>query len=233
MTTPADTAFLAAIIAAPADDLPRLIYADYLDERGRSERAEFIRVQCELGNPFDAAKRCRRAGAVKCITGWQQSAWCPECVKTDALRRREAELLDAHARDWWPPLDPDYPVGWFFHRGFVARVTCGWDYWRRHAAAIRAATPLERVTLTSTMTRVSIAARHARTDGCEQTLGVVQAVCRANHGADFPMEVIARDILAAEYSGLAFYQPLSSGRLDERSMPEEQSYVAPYLNPWR
>jgi uncharacterized protein (TIGR02996 family) len=40
--------FLAAIRAAPDDDAPRLIYADWLDEHGEPERAEFIRVQCEL-----------------------------------------------------------------------------------------------------------------------------------------------------------------------------------------
>ena len=38
--------FLAAIVGRPDDDLPRLIYADYLDERGESPRAEFIRLQC-------------------------------------------------------------------------------------------------------------------------------------------------------------------------------------------
>lgn len=40
--------FIAAIIARPDDDLPRLIFADWLDENGETERAEFIRVQCEL-----------------------------------------------------------------------------------------------------------------------------------------------------------------------------------------
>jgi uncharacterized protein (TIGR02996 family) len=38
--------FLAAIVRRPDDDLPRLIYADYLDERGQAARAEFIRLQC-------------------------------------------------------------------------------------------------------------------------------------------------------------------------------------------
>jgi uncharacterized protein (TIGR02996 family) len=41
-------AFLAAILAAPDDDAPRLIYADYLDEQGECDRAEFIRVQVAL-----------------------------------------------------------------------------------------------------------------------------------------------------------------------------------------
>jgi uncharacterized protein (TIGR02996 family) len=41
-------ALLAAIRQAPDDDAPRLIYADWLDEHGQPERAEFIRVQVEL-----------------------------------------------------------------------------------------------------------------------------------------------------------------------------------------
>src|SRR4029078_1438463 len=40
-------AFLDAIIPEPDDDAPRLIYADWLEERG-DPRAEFIRAQCEL-----------------------------------------------------------------------------------------------------------------------------------------------------------------------------------------
>lgn len=42
-------ALLAAILEYPSDDLPRLIFADWLDENGESERGEFIRVQCKLG----------------------------------------------------------------------------------------------------------------------------------------------------------------------------------------
>ncbi|HKB06478.1 MAG TPA: TIGR02996 domain-containing protein [Gemmataceae bacterium] len=35
-----------AVLDAPDDDAPRLVYADWLDEHGEPERAEFIRVQC-------------------------------------------------------------------------------------------------------------------------------------------------------------------------------------------
>src|SRR5688572_25329619 len=44
-------ALLAAIVADPDDDLPRLAYADWLEENGNEadrDRAEFIRVQCQL-----------------------------------------------------------------------------------------------------------------------------------------------------------------------------------------
>lgn len=39
---------LAAVLAAPDDDGPRLVYADWLEENGDPERAEFIRVQIEI-----------------------------------------------------------------------------------------------------------------------------------------------------------------------------------------
>lgn len=40
-------AFLRAIFDASDDDTPRLVYADFLQENGEEERAEFIRVQVE------------------------------------------------------------------------------------------------------------------------------------------------------------------------------------------
>lgn len=41
-------AFLRAIFDAPDDDTPRLVYADFLQENSEEDRAEFIRIQCEL-----------------------------------------------------------------------------------------------------------------------------------------------------------------------------------------
>lgn len=51
-----DEAFLRAIVARPDDDIPRLIFADWLDDHGEAERAEFIRVQCALAK-LPAANR--------------------------------------------------------------------------------------------------------------------------------------------------------------------------------
>lgn len=55
-------ALLAAIRAQPDEDTPRLMFADWLQENGENERAEFIRTQVELARtppwePF--AVRCR------------------------------------------------------------------------------------------------------------------------------------------------------------------------------
>ena len=46
--SPEEMAFLRAIDATPEDDVPRLVYADWLDDRGHGMRAEFIRLQCEI-----------------------------------------------------------------------------------------------------------------------------------------------------------------------------------------
>ncbi len=43
-----EKAFLDAIAASPEDDAPRLVFADWLDEHGRPEEAELIRLQCRL-----------------------------------------------------------------------------------------------------------------------------------------------------------------------------------------
>ena len=37
-----------AIVARPEDDTPRLVYADWLEEHGRAEEAEFIRLDCKF-----------------------------------------------------------------------------------------------------------------------------------------------------------------------------------------
>jgi uncharacterized protein (TIGR02996 family) len=50
-------ALLAAVLDAPDDDAPRLVYADWLEEHGQPERAEFIRAQVERARlPEDAPR---------------------------------------------------------------------------------------------------------------------------------------------------------------------------------
>lgn len=69
-------ALLRAVCATPADDAPRLIYADWLEEHGNLARAEFIRAQIE-----------REA--------------CEEnTARFEELQAREKELLAAHAEEW-------------------------------------------------------------------------------------------------------------------------------------
>ncbi len=43
-----EQAFLQAICEAPEDDTPRLVYADWLEENGKADHADFIRTQLRL-----------------------------------------------------------------------------------------------------------------------------------------------------------------------------------------
>lgn len=95
-------AFVRAIIAAPDDDLPRLVFADWLDEHGEGELAEFIRVQCRLAHPFASC-------TPRCSHEYGHLLPC-EFGLRDGLRRRERELLIANMADWLLPSPTRFPV---------------------------------------------------------------------------------------------------------------------------
>jgi uncharacterized protein (TIGR02996 family) len=50
-TDPECAAMHAAIRAAPDDDLPRLVYADWLEEKGETARAEWVRLCLQTRGP--------------------------------------------------------------------------------------------------------------------------------------------------------------------------------------
>jgi uncharacterized protein (TIGR02996 family) len=110
---PDHDSFLAAILANPDDDLPRLVYADFLDEMcqpGAAARAEFIRVQCELERlPVGDD---RRAGLEK-----QERALLRKHADTWVADLLTAQVLAAH-----DPSDGGRLV-WQFRRGFLHAVT--------------------------------------------------------------------------------------------------------------
>jgi uncharacterized protein (TIGR02996 family) len=113
--------FLAAIAARPDDDLPRLIFADWLDEHGRGDRAEFIRLQC-------AAARGE-----------------PAALTPDA-RRRAADLEAAHRDEWLADLSHDvYHAA--FRRGFAEHVVLPTAAFMAAGAALRRRTPVRSVAL--------------------------------------------------------------------------------------
>lgn len=86
--------FLAEIRENPSDVTPRLIYADWLDERAEP-LAELIRVQCELAAKPRSDERC------------------------DELTERQRVLLHKHRRTWVSPLISSGIRNVRFRRGFV------------------------------------------------------------------------------------------------------------------
>ena len=94
MTT--EKALLAAIWNEPHDDTPRLVYADWLDEHDRPDRAEFIRAQVELAR----------------LDEWD------DADRIAALRAREGALWARHAAAWRTKLKKDVRAA-DFRRGFA------------------------------------------------------------------------------------------------------------------
>lgn len=118
-----------------ADDAPRLVYADWLDENGNSERAEFIRVQCELHTiaPLGIAIPGHLVG------------------RYDALRRRERELYERNRHLWEPSpsLFVPPPGRVWFTRGFIESIAGTAADWLTHADAITAEHPVREVHFTT------------------------------------------------------------------------------------
>ncbi|MBA4064195.1 MAG: hypothetical protein C0501_10865 [Isosphaera sp.] len=128
--------FLAAIIADPADDTARLVAADWLDENGDPDRAEFVRAQIALYrlHPDYATDEAVRA------------AFDPAAA---ALYRRERDLLGRYAKQWLAGLPP-WPWGGHsvtFCRGFPARVHMAAGRWAADGPKVRASAPIECVSL--------------------------------------------------------------------------------------
>jgi uncharacterized protein (TIGR02996 family) len=114
LMSPEEKALLEACRARPADDLPRLVLADWYDERcdlpgdpgwpplasGQSARAQFIRVQCQAAAPdTDSAEQ-------------------------PLLLREAASLLARHRRDWEQPLRNELgAVTVRYKRGLPVAVT--------------------------------------------------------------------------------------------------------------
>lgn len=141
-------AFIAAIIANPADDLPRLIFADWLDERG-DPRGEFIRVQCEL-----AKVKCSRSQGNDFPGRCTDTSWCRYCPRRGPMICAAMDLLATYRLLWTrdiPGPPPHVRAGHWttFTRGFISSIFCTAENWLRHGDEIVKATPLERVTLTT------------------------------------------------------------------------------------
>jgi uncharacterized protein (TIGR02996 family) len=78
LTVPRTTdegALLAAIAASPLDDAPRLVYADWLQERGEDAKADYLRTVVALLHPPEdpaVVERCI-AAAEGLDAGWRQA----------------------------------------------------------------------------------------------------------------------------------------------------------------
>lgn len=121
-------ALLAAILANPGEDTPRLVFADWLQENGDSDRGEFIRTEVELARTPPTTEDDQRRRRV--------------------LHHRRAELLKLHRARWLAPFLPHVGDP-RFERGFVSSVEASAETFLRHAEEWFGITPLNRVKFTN------------------------------------------------------------------------------------
>lgn len=143
-----EDAFLAAICSEPDDDTVRLVFADWLDEHDRSERAEFIRIGIESDRigaenlpgcgPLCKSTQCHRSCPSRVVEAEQKDR-----------RERERELLSGHdgahkrqsnAFGWAESITDSgillgrlWPDRLVYRRGFPDELTLSAQDWLTHA----------------------------------------------------------------------------------------------------
>ncbi len=110
-------ALLAAIIANPEEDTPRLMFADWLQESGDEARAQFIRLQIEVARAEPFTPEARTAA--------------------EAAKR----LLDEHRGEWSRAVK-QLALSWEFGRGFVEHLAVNVITFPRDAAVMFNAEPI-------------------------------------------------------------------------------------------
>lgn len=143
---------LDAILESPEDDFPRLILADWLQDNGDEERAEFIRLGIQLAT-LDKAS----AEAVllkELLDTLARPIWLLETaaaidISTEPSRpigdRSSFMDFGTQTGHW------KYPwryIWWTWERGFVGAVKLELEDWLKYGLALIGCQPLTRVCLT-------------------------------------------------------------------------------------
>jgi uncharacterized protein (TIGR02996 family) len=137
-------ALLKGIVAAPDDDMPRLVAADWLEEHNEVERAEFIRLQCELSQYLQLDRkrflllRWRETELLNSPTAGQLWAWeaCPHIV---TMAFQGSGGLSGLEIRWADRVR--------FERGFPVRLVCPAEEWYHHGQLVVPRQPLREVRL--------------------------------------------------------------------------------------
>lgn len=144
-----------AVLESPHDDLPRLIFADRIQEDGEDELAEFVRVQCELATILaDTPERFHHNLDMTLDTQdldqqrWKHEIW--------GLQKRENELwkvvgdsFDVYgmqSRMGWEKTDGEQNVC-VVRRGFIDEIRLPLTNYIGRAVALFSEHPIERVIL--------------------------------------------------------------------------------------
>ncbi|MFT7642400.1 MAG: hypothetical protein ACI9G1_004157 [Pirellulaceae bacterium] len=134
--------FLEEIITNPADDEPRLIYADWLCECG-DPRGEFIQLQI------------------------RRESLEPGSLEAQASRRRERQLVEENAEEWSNGVHAITP-SYEYRRGFISKIGLDLNKFLEHADSLFSLAPIDTLSTsecnTSRITELSECAHLSRID---------------------------------------------------------------------
>lgn len=145
---PTEREMLEAVLASPLDDAPRLIYADWLDERGNvgdAERAELIRVQHALAHaPSDKLRE-----AEKRLLGRTPNMpfdLLPKCLFTRLPGKLRLTYVNpAYISVGYGDTERGPAKQYHLRSGFVHKVMCTFDDWLECGDRIVHEEPVEEV----------------------------------------------------------------------------------------
>ncbi|HJZ93978.1 MAG TPA: TIGR02996 domain-containing protein [Gemmataceae bacterium] len=130
-----------SVLEAPADDAPRLVIADWYEEYGDKDRADFIRIQCEIARLEPSViKRVGNAHVDR------------DFFRLSSLREKEEAILGpsvipARSRFKWLGFSYTAGLGVRFHRGFVDKIALPFDAFWRNATKYFSKQPITQVAL--------------------------------------------------------------------------------------
>lgn len=191
---------LRGICENKADDAPRLVIADWLDEHGQPERAEFIRAQIQYA---------------VLVEELQSDEICvnPDChcqTELEPLKTRAFDLFQSHVEEWSDFEDGEQWKTFFsdWRRGFLAYLRCDYDYFAAHESIIRERVPFEKVILLQhPILEVDRRQRLARLKGDSVWMPYSPTVAQLDPAIDdynTPSSEILAQILANKHSGTIF-----------------------------
>lgn len=134
-------AFIKAITENPQDDTPRLMYSDWLKERG-DPLGDFIEAQIRLHEVGDCNWFRKTAPNDPCSWVWNRSD-----PLTGELYDYCSAYVENHEEDWLSILPNKIKIkGW--SRGFPAHLAVDFRVWLDRSEDILAATPVLKVQMT-------------------------------------------------------------------------------------
>jgi uncharacterized protein (TIGR02996 family) len=138
-------ALLTSILLNPEEDTPRLVYADWLDENGEPERAEFVRVQIAHENWRSDTDALTQDGIKRRMALW--------CAETELFHGLPFDVLGNDKPLQGLRLTRDelanceLPSKGLVSRGFVSHVELPAAAFIEHAGAIFSRHPVTEVRL--------------------------------------------------------------------------------------